>query len=204
MLVPIFDLDGTLLDSDAALTGAFVALGIPAESITFGHVVADECARLGVSLEAFLDAYDHGAALPFPGVEEMLAALSRWGLCSNKHSSSGRTELARLGWKPAAALFSEDFGGPKRLDLVLATLGLDAAEAMFVGDTDHDWACAADAGVAFALAGWNPRATPRENDTVLAHPADLLPLLAGATSSQPIDKLQPGRTQPGVRRWPPR
>jgi hypothetical protein len=33
--------------------------------------------------------------------------------------------------------------------------------------------------VAFALAGWNPRATPRGNDTVLAHPADLLPLLAG-------------------------
>jgi phosphoglycolate phosphatase-like HAD superfamily hydrolase len=141
--------------------------------------VADECARLGVSLEAFLEAYDHGAALPFPGVEEMLAALIRWGLCSNKHSSSGRTELARLGWKPAAALFSEDFGGPKRLGPVLAALGLDAAEAMFVGDTDHDRACAAEAGVAFALAGWNPRASPRRNDTVLAHPADVLPLLAG-------------------------
>jgi phosphoglycolate phosphatase len=181
MLVPIFDLDGTLLDSDAVLTGAFVALGVPRESITFGHVVADECARLGLRLEAYLDAYDHDAALPFPGVGEMLAGLERWGLCwglcSNKHSSSGRRELARLGWQPSVALFSEDFGGPKRLDLVLETIGLDAAGAIFVGDTAHDRACAADAGVAFALAGWNPRAVPLPGDTVLADPADLLPLL---------------------------
>ena len=177
MLVPIFDLDGTLLDSDAALTGAFVALGVPREAITFGHVLADECARLGLRLEAYLDAYDHSAALPFPGIEEMLAALERWGLCSNKHSSSGRRELARLGWQPELALFSEDFGGPKRLDLVLDTLGLDAAGAIFVGDTDHDRDSAADAGVTFALAGWNPRAVPLPADTVLAHPADLFPLL---------------------------
>jgi len=177
MLVPIFDLDGTLLDSDAALACAFVALGVPRESITFGHVLADECARLGVRLEAYLDAYDHGAALPFPGVEGMLAGLERWALCSNKHSSSGRRELARLGWQPVVALFSEDFGGPKRLDLVLDTIGLDAAGAIFVGDTAHDRTCAADAGVAFALAGWNPRAVPLPGDTVLADPADLLPLL---------------------------
>ena len=177
MLVPIFDLDGTLLDSDAALAGAFVALGVPRESITFGHVLADECARLGLRLEAYLDAYDHGAALPFPGIEEMLAGLKRWALCSNKHSSSGHRELARLGWRPAVALFSEDFGGPKRLDLVLETIGLGAADAIFVGDTAHDRACAADAGVAFALAGWNPRAVPLPGDTVLADPADLLPLL---------------------------
>ena len=181
MLVPIFDLDGTLLDSDAALADAFVALGVAAESVTFGHVLADECARLGLSLEAYLDAYDHTAALPFPGIEELLAALTRrgrcWGLCSNKHSSSGHRELARLGWQPAVALFSEDFGGPKRLDLVLETLGLDAAGAIFVGDTAHDRACAAGAGVAFALAGWNPRAVPLPGDAVLADPADLLPLL---------------------------
>ncbi len=181
MLVPIFDLDGTLLDSDAALTGAFVALGVPRKSITFGHVLADECARLGLRLEAYLDAYDHDAALPFAGVGEMLAGLERWGLrwglCSNKHSSSGRRELARLGWQPSVALFSEDFGGPKRLDLVLEAIGLDAAGAIFVGDTAHDRACAADAGVAFALAGWNPRAVPLPGDTVLADPADLLPLL---------------------------
>jgi HAD superfamily hydrolase (TIGR01549 family) len=177
VLVPIFDLDGTLLDSDSALVGAFVALGVPREAITFGHVPADECVRLGLSLEAYLDAYDDQAALPFPGVEDLLAQLDRWALCSNKHSSSGRAELARLGWRPDVALFSEDFGGPKRLDLVLETLDLDAPQAVFIGDTDHDRACAAEAGVAFALAGWNPRVRPSAADTVLVHPFDLLALL---------------------------
>jgi HAD superfamily hydrolase (TIGR01549 family) len=177
MLVPIFDLDGTLLDSDAALAGAFVALGVPRESVTFGHVLADECARLGLSPEAYLQAYDHDAAVPFPGVEEVLAELGRWALCSNKHSSSGRAEVERLGWQPEVAMFSEDFGGPKRLDPLLEALDLDAGGAIFIGDTDHDRACAAEAGVAFALAGWNPRVRPAAADTVLAHPSDLLSLL---------------------------
>ena len=46
MRIPVFDLDGTLLDSDAALVAPFVALGVPPERITFGHVLADECAAL--------------------------------------------------------------------------------------------------------------------------------------------------------------
>ena len=177
MLVPIFDLDGTLLDSDEALASAFVALGVPRASVTFGHVPADECARLGLSLEAYLQAYDQGAAVPFPGVEDLLAELDRWALCSNKHSLSGRAELARLGWQPQVALFSEDFAGPKRLDLVLRALDLDPANAMFIGDTDHDRACAGEAGVSFAFAGWNPRVRPSTDDTVLAHPSELLALL---------------------------
>jgi HAD superfamily hydrolase (TIGR01549 family) len=183
VLVPIFDFDGTLLDSDAALADAFVALGVPRGSVTFGHVLADECARLGLTPEAYTQAYDHAAALPFPGVEEMLAELSSWGLCSNKHSSSGNAELARLGWRPNTALFSEDFGGPKRLDSVLEALGIEARQAIFVGDTQHDRACAADAGVAFALAGWNPRAAgqaagaPNAWDLVLEAPSDVLALL---------------------------
>ena len=114
MLVPIFDLDGTLLDSDAALAGAFVALGVPREAVTFGHVLADECARLGLGLDAYLAAYDHNAALPFPGVEEMLAALRRWGLCSNKHSFSGHRELARLGDRKSTRLNSSH-SSPSRM-----------------------------------------------------------------------------------------
>ena len=43
-LLPIFDFDGTLLDSDAALVAPFVALGVRAEDVTFGALLADECA----------------------------------------------------------------------------------------------------------------------------------------------------------------
>jgi HAD superfamily hydrolase (TIGR01549 family) len=173
----VFDLDGTLIDSDAALLGAFVALGVPAEAVTYGHVLADECVRLGIGVDAYLEAYDTAAAQPFAGVDAMLARLPRWSVCSNKHVDSGRAELARLGWQPEVALFADAFDGPKRLEPVLAALGVHPGSVLFVGDTDHDRTCAAVAGCSFALAGWNPRVVPRAGDLVLERPADLVGLV---------------------------
>lgn len=177
-MIPIFDLDGTLVDSDEALVEPFVALGVPRGEITFGHVLADECDRLGISLDAYLAAYDPQAAQPFPGVAELLDSIGRWAVCSNKHPVSGRAELARLGWVPELALFADAFDGPKQLGPVLERLALDAADVIFIGDTAHDRACAAVAGARFALAGWNPRAVAEPGDVVLSHPAELAPLLA--------------------------
>jgi HAD superfamily hydrolase (TIGR01549 family) len=177
--LPIFDLDGTLVDSDAPLAAAFVALGVPASEVTWGHVIAEECERLGISLDAYLAAYDTTAAQPFPGVTELVSGLRRWGVCSNKHPASGRAELARLGWEPDVALFADAFAGPKRLEPVLDALGCAPAEALFVGDTAHDLACAEGAGVRFAWAGWNPRSTPGGPAPVLTHPGEVLDLLAG-------------------------
>lgn len=172
----LFDLDGTLLDSDAALMAPYVALGVRPEDVTFGHVVADECARLGLAMDDYLDRYDTEAASPYPGAPELVAGLGRWAICSNKVRRAGVAELTRLGWRPELAWFAEDFGGAaKHLGPVLQALGsppLD--EVVFVGDTPHDRRCAADAGVAFALAAWNPRATSEPGDLVLQHPSDLI------------------------------
>ncbi|WP_208028562.1 HAD family hydrolase [Rhabdothermincola sediminis] len=177
--VPIFDLDGTLLDSDAALMAPFLALGVPAGEVTFGHVLADECARLGIAVEAYLERYDVAAAAPFPGVEEMLVSLDRWAVCSNKHPRPGRAELRRLGWSPDVALFADAFDGPKRLTPVLVALGVTAGDVVFVGDTSHDRALARELGVPFGLAGWNPRAVPEAGDVVLASPAEVPIFAAG-------------------------
>jgi phosphoglycolate phosphatase-like HAD superfamily hydrolase len=96
-------------------------------------------------------------------------------VCSNKQRTSGRAELDRLGWTPTLALFSDDFdGAPKVLAPLLAALDLPPADAVYVGDTDHDRRCAAEAGVAFLFAGWNPRAVPEPGDVVLGSPAELL------------------------------
>lgn len=177
-VVPVFDLDGTLVDSDRALADAFVALGVPRQDVTFGHVLADECARLGIEVDAYLDAYDPDAVRPFPGVAELVAALDRWAVCSNKVQRSGTAELDRFGWRPEVALFAESFGGPKRLGPVLEAMSLDAGEILFVGDTGHDRACARAVGARFALAAWNPRAVAEPDDVVLAHPSDLWEVLA--------------------------
>lgn len=179
----VFDLDGTLLDSDDALAAAFVTLGVPPEEVTRGHVVAEECARLGIGLEDYLDAYDTSAATPFPGVEELLASVGRWAVCSNKHPRSGRAELERLGWAPEVALFADAFDGPKALGPVLGALGVAASAVIFVGDTPHDERCAEEAGTAFAWAGWNHRTRPTGGWPVLRRPAEVTRLLEGSPSS---------------------
>lgn len=180
--VALFDLDGTLLDSDAPLRDAFVALGVPAASVTWGHVVADECQRLGIALQDYLAAYDLTAARPYDGADELVAELSRWGVVSNKHPDLGRRELHRLGWNPETALFSDAFDGPKHLGPALEAMGLTAADVLFVGDTSHDRTCAHAVGARFAWAGWNPRAVPDLGDTVLTHPSQVLDVLASMAS----------------------
>jgi phosphoglycolate phosphatase-like HAD superfamily hydrolase len=176
--VVVFDIDGTLLDSDEPLIEPFLALGVPRDDITFGHVLADECRRLGIDMAAYLDAYDVTAAQPFPGVEDLLAALGEWHACSNKVGRLARAELQRLGWAPGVAWFAEDFAGPKSLEPVLRALDAEPASVVFVGDTAHDRRCAHQVGARFALAGWNPRAVAEPGDLVLAVPGDLLGLLA--------------------------
>jgi phosphoglycolate phosphatase-like HAD superfamily hydrolase len=158
-------------------------LGIARDAVRFGPLAVDECARLGVTLDDYLAAYDVNAAPPYDGVVELLDALVargvRWAVCSNKIRRYGVAELERLGWRPEVALFADDFAGaPKSVAPVLAAMGgVAPSAAVFVGDTAHDRTCALDAGVRFALAGWNPRAVGEGSDAVLAAPADLLRLL---------------------------
>jgi phosphoglycolate phosphatase-like HAD superfamily hydrolase len=176
-LVPLFDFDGTLVDSDVALTAPWHELGVDPASVPLGLPLVEACARAGVSVEDYLDRYDPTAAQPFPGVEELLAGLDRWGLASNKERGSGLRELARLGWTPDAAFFSDDFGGKeKELPPLLTAMDLRPSQAVFVGDTRHDRECAAAAGLRFALAGWNPRARAgaEPGDLVLTSPAELV------------------------------
>ena len=155
-----------------------MALGVPSVEVTFGHVVAEECARLGLAVDDYVAAYDVEAAQPFAGVDAVVRRLRRWAVCSNKVRACGAAELRRLGWAPDVARFAEDFGGgPKRLLPVLEELGDEVVdEIVFVGDTVHDRACASAVGVTFALAAWNPRAAAiaEPGDVVLEEPAELL------------------------------
>lgn len=170
----VFDFDGTLVDSDEALIAPFLALGIERSRIRLGRLPAEECEELGVSVEDYLARYDPTASAPFPGIDDLLAALPRWGVCSNKHPDAGASELARLGWAPTAAAFA--LGAPKSLVPVLAELGVVGEEVLYVGDTDHDRACALEVGATFALAGWNARAraTATKGELVLQTPGEVL------------------------------
>lgn len=175
----LFDLDGTLIDSNAALLAPFAALGVPADRLApLGLPLGAACERAGVTVTQYLAHYDIDATLPFPGVADMLASVGPWAICSNKDRWSGEQELRRLGWIPVHTLFSDDFGGmPKALGPMLSALNIEPAHAVFIGDTEHDRAWAALAGVPFALAGWNPRVIAVPGDVVLGAPSDVLRLL---------------------------
>lgn len=176
--VLVFDFDGTLVDSDDALVRPLLELGVPWESITYGHAVAEECTRLGISMDRFVDLYDTEVVHPFPGVDEVVAQLGRWALCSNKHPRSGIAELTRLGWVPEVAMFADSFGwAHKGLGPVIEALGVGAAEVVMVGDSDGDLRCAEEVGCRYAWAGWNPRVRAALPDgDVLERPGQLLDL----------------------------
>jgi phosphoglycolate phosphatase-like HAD superfamily hydrolase len=174
----VFDLDGTLVDSDNALIQPYLRLGFTMDDVRLGPLLVDECARLGIDIEDYKAHYDTSDVRPFPGIDELLSALPRYAVASNKLRANGTDELARFGWTPDFALFAEDFGGrSKYLAPVLERLGIeDASGVVFVGDTVHDRRCALDAGAAFAIAGWNARALglAHDGDIVLRRPLDLL------------------------------
>jgi HAD superfamily hydrolase (TIGR01549 family) len=179
---PVFDLDGTLVDSDEALVAPLVALGVRPEDVRFGRLLADECAAHGIAVEDYLRLYDPTAASPYPGVPELLAGIDRWSVCSHKARSSGVAELARLGWVPELARFAEDFDADgKDLVPILAALGLDGPDVVFVGDTAHDRRCARAVGATFVLAGWNPRAVAEPGDVVAHTPSAVLDVVRGGT-----------------------
>jgi HAD superfamily hydrolase (TIGR01549 family) len=175
----IFDFDGTLVDSDAALVAPFLALGVPRSEISFGHAIAEECGRLGIALDRYVELYDESAVQPYPGVAAVMSRLGRWALCSNKHPRSGLAELERLGWRPEVALFADHFGwAHKSIAPVLEFMDLDPTEVVMVGDSDGDVRCAEEVGCRFAWAGWNERvAASRPEGTVLSQPSELVGLL---------------------------
>ena len=177
--VLVFDLDGTLIDSDDALIAPFLELGIDRNDITFGHAVAEECQRLGISLDDYVDAYDVHIVQPFDGVAEVLTEIPRWSVFSNKHPRSGRAELDRLGWQPELVMFSDEFDwAHKRLGPVLERLQLTANDVVMIGDSLGDFNCAVEVGCDFAWAGWNPRVLSEQPEgLILEQPADLLGLL---------------------------
>ncbi|MFE0754387.1 HAD-IA family hydrolase [Inquilinus sp. NPDC058860] len=125
---------------------------------------------------------DAATALP-----ALRAAGIRLGVCTNKPQALAEQVLDQLGLLgDLSAVVGADTTphvkpDPRPLLHTLGALGVTAGEAVYVGDTGIDLACARAAGVPCRIVGWGTGpAVPVEDSARLGCFADLLPAAAPA------------------------
>lgn len=146
--------------------------------------------------KAFLDLYEanlcRGTCL-FPGIAELIETLEarelRWGIVTNKAERFAFPLMRRLGLDARAACVvcgdSTPYRKPHPQPLLTAAerIGVDPAACIYMGDDERDMIAGRAAGMTVAVAeygylGHGKPAREWEADHWLAHPLDLLPVLA--------------------------
>lgn len=207
----VFDLDGTLVDSRRDITTALnrlrSELGLPPLSLDQVVTMVGEGAKVllrraladwpGEPTKEILDRYlsYYGeicldTTVLYPGVEDMLAALSdryRMAVLSNKGE---RLSIEILEGLDVAWRFHSILGGdslptrkpnPAGLNALADRFNEPVERLMLVGDSRIDGETARNAGCAFALVEWGfPRASPEglDADLVVSTPDELVQKLA--------------------------
>lgn len=176
----LFDLDGTLVDSQAhivaAMAAAFAAVDRPppprdtvlAQVGLSLPVVIDRLSGgiAAVRRERMLAAYKEAyrierakAAAPlFSGIQEVLDELSRrdpilWGIATGASRRGMRAVIEAQGLSPATAQCADDHPSkpdPAMVRAALKECSVRSRDAVMIGDSTHDMAMARQAGV-FAL-----------------------------------------------------
>ncbi len=172
----LFDLDGTLADSMTSIAEAlvdtlalhghqtnveqFLPLFGPSMPETIRRVVSVDEAEAERLYQAYLPNYYERylpQTEPIPGAGELieeLAARLPLAVVTSKIEDGARSLLAQLGWSDyfSVVVGRDTSSGikpsPEPVHHALEALGVDAADAAFVGDTEEDMQAAFAAGVA--------------------------------------------------------
>jgi HAD superfamily hydrolase (TIGR01509 family) len=198
----VWDMDGTLLDSAAAVPAAFAAalIRIGGPVVSAAEVVAAYplgtpeviLARLAGrpvtarEMEAYYRELAAVSVRPYPGVRGAVAALRARGAAlavfTGASTRAAVTLLASAGLTADLLIGGDQIGRPKPapdgLVLAASRLGTEAADLAYVGDAPADLRAARAAGSHAAAAAWGHLYDPAEPaDSVLAAPAEALRLL---------------------------
>lgn len=176
----IFDIDGTLLDTEYAVLHSlqdtlmpYLHKTVPTEELTFVLGIPGEVALEKLGIRHIEEAnrvwndnmrkYRQNIRL-FDGVCDMLESLQRQGyelgIITSKTRQEFETDFAPHGANHyfKSVICVDDSPKPKpNPDPILAYLkrnGLSAKEAVYIGDTEYDSRCAHSAGADFGLALW--------------------------------------------------
>ena len=185
----LFDLDGTLIDSNDLIMEAFrhtmlTHLGaVPDENrwrAGFGRPLrpqlanfardAGQASAMVDTYRDFTDAHHDRLLRPFPGIDDALDALrgtgARLGIVTSKTNGLARRGLARCGLDGRFdAVIGMDDAQPHKphpapVLAALRQLAADAGRAVFIGDSPYDMQAGRAAGVRTAAVLWG--AFPRE------------------------------------------
>lgn len=202
----IFDIDGTLLDTEAmymkALDQVLRRHGIvhPYEELTqtFGITSLDALKRLEVPanmIDTILDEWT--AAIPafqsqtrvYDGIEAMLKQLReqpeiQLAIMTSKRKFEFQRDVTPLGLDKyfSEFVFFEDAAhgkpAPDPILVAMKRLNADPTQTVYIGDTQYDLQAAHAAGVKFGLVAWGAKNQQGVSaaDYVFAFPDEIVPL----------------------------
>lgn len=197
----IFDIDGTMLDSEYADLTALqrvirelhgkeyeipelqFALGIPGQ-VALTQLGIEDTAKANQLWNGYMNELAHTMRL-FDGIRELLMSLKKKGTTLGIITSKNRTEY-RNDFMPFGldsyfdrVITVEDSIAPKPspepMLAYIAQTGATPREILYIGDTRYDRECAVSAGVDFGLAMWGCRSVqPIDATYCFATPKDIL------------------------------
>lgn len=200
----IFDIDGTMLDSAYAdltalqrvlfelqnkkypISELSFALGIPGE-VALMQLGINEVSMANQLWNSYMQELSCTMKL-FDGVMELLVELKnrgvKLGIITSKNKKEFDNDFIPFGIDTYfdTVITVEDSVAPKpSAEPMLAYLsrtGINPQEALYIGDTNYDRACAAGAGVDFGLATWGCYPAKQVNATYyFEKPMDVVHLL---------------------------
>ena len=194
----VFDVDGTLIDTEYAVLQSFhdtilavmgrdiptteltFALGIPG-AVCLERLQAENIPETLALWERNMAGYSHTCSV-FPGIRETLEALTRQGhklgIVTSKTRAQFRHDFLPYGIEQyfGTVICADDTPNhkpaPDPLLKYAELAGADISDVVYVGDSPYDMACAKAAGAKFILAGWGDRQNVPA-DTRAETPAEL-------------------------------
>ncbi|MCM3273697.1 HAD family hydrolase [Paenibacillus elgii] len=198
----LFDVDGTLLDTEQAILSSLSDLlrerNIPFEpedlAFVLGIPSARSLPRFGIQdieeaanrWNRLMERHDYQIRV-FEGIEPMLRRVKKLGLRTGIVTSKTRTEyikdFGRFDLHPYfdVVVCADDTARhkphPEPILTALKRLEAEPKDAMYIGDSIYDMQCAAGAGVASGLALWGAYDAGIAANYRLRHPNDILKIM---------------------------
>lgn len=203
----IFDVDGTLVNTERAIIGSlqrmlkvefdkefgenelYFTLGIPGENALSQLGIADidkAMEKWDIHIKDFLKYIEL-----FSGIEEVVKKLDeieiKTGIVTSRNNQEIKNDLVLcklinyFTWVISADDTLKHKPEPEPLLKFLETTDTDPSKAIYIGDTIYDFKCAQNAGVDFGLALWGAKDCEGiEAKYKFNHPSEILDVLSSA------------------------